>query len=186
MDLQKLQTALINGDWPTAERLLAPQARHPGAHPSLLYNYGKVLLELGQPQGAAAALKRVVAADPRHGNAWFELGRAALMREDFATALEAFAHALSLDPGDEDARRNLGRVSLRTGAWGLAAQAWGPLEGDAEADIALYRIAAETGAADAGRRREKLLAAHPDRAAVIQTLVRVSKGAVPLNLRARD
>jgi hypothetical protein len=30
--------------------------------------------------------------------------------------------------------------------------------------------------------RRALLARHPDRAAVIRTLVRVSKGAIPLNL----
>lgn len=186
MPLQQLQTALINGDWPAAERLLAPQASRPGAHPSLLYNYGKVLLERGKAEDAAAALRRAVAADPRHGNAWFELGRAALLQEDFATARDAFERALSLDPADEDARRNLGRVALRTGAWDLAARAWGPLDGDPEADIALYRIAAETGAEDAVQRRENLLAAHPDRAAAIRALVRVSKGAVPLALRPRD
>lgn len=182
MTLQQLQAALINGDWPAAERLLAPQARRPGAHPSLLYNYGKVLIELGQAKAAVEALRRAVEADPSHGNAWFELGRAALMLEDFAAALEAFGQALSLAPGDADARRNLGRVALRLGIWELAEKAWGPLAGDPEVDIALYRLAAETGAPDAEARRAALLRDHPNRAAVIQALVRVSKGTVPLNL----
>ena len=186
MTLQELHAALVTGDWQKAERLLAPQARRRGAHPSLLYNYGKVLIELGRAGEASAALRRLVAAEPGHGNAWFELGRAALMGEDFAAALEAFGQALSLAPGDEDARRNLGRVALRLGAWETAAEAWSPLEGDPEADIALYRLAAETGAGDAGARRAALLQSHPDRAAVIRALVRVSKGSAPLDLRPGD
>lgn len=183
MNLQELQAALTTGDWQRAERLLAPLARGREAHPSLLYNYGKVLIELGKAGRAAEALRRAVEAEPGHGNAWFELGRAALMSENFATAREAFGQALFLAPHDEDARRKLGRVALRVGAWELAIKAWEPLAGDPEAEIALYRLAAETGAEEREARRARLLESHPDRAAVIQALVRVSKGTVPLDLR---
>lgn len=178
-----IQDALVNGDWATAERLLAPYVSGPGAHPSLLYNYGKVLIELARTEDAVAALSKTVAAAPGYANAWFELGRAALACEAFETAYEGFERALELAPDDRDARRNLARVALRLGRFDAAGKAWREFEGEAEADIALYRIAAETGAADAPRRRKELLQRKAIRAQVLQALVRVSKGAVPLNLR---
>lgn len=182
MDIAALQKALTTGDWAMAERLLAPAVSAPGAHPSLVYNYGKVLLEQGRGVEAAQALRRVVQAAPEHANAWFELGRAALLADDLAQAEEAFGKALALAPQDEDARRNLGRVALRRGDYALARQVWQALSGDDEAELALYRCAAELGLPEAAERRVALLRDHPNRAAVIRTLVRVSKGALPLNL----
>jgi TPR repeat protein len=110
------------------------------------------------------------------------MGRAAIDTGDLATALEGFDRALTLDPSDGDARRNLGRVALRLGRYDIARAAWAGLPGDGEAALALYRVACETGDPDAPEMRRALLARHPDRAAVIRTLVRVSKGAIPLNL----
>ena len=182
MDIHRLQKALAQGDWAQADAVLAPVTAEAGAHPSMLYNHGKVLMELGQMAAAAELLQRTVRAAPGHAAAWFELGRAALLQEDFATAFAGFSRALELTPEDDDARRNLGRVALRLGEYGVARAAWLPLRGDAEADLVLYRIAAETGDPSAAQQRRDLLARHPDRAAVIRTLVRVSKGAVPLNL----
>jgi cytochrome c-type biogenesis protein CcmH/NrfG len=179
----RLTELLIAGDWTAAEALLAPLAARPDAPVAVVYNHGKVLIELGCSREAVAALRRVCAQAPGRADAWFELGRAALLHEDFDTALEAFAEALARDPDDRDARRNLGRVALRLGQWEAARAAWEGLGEDDEAGLALYRIAAETGAPDAPARRARLLAAHPDRAAVILTLVRTSKGAIPLDLR---
>ena len=184
MDQAALQTAIHTGDWPQAEAILGPVAQSPAAPASLVYNYGKVLIELGRSREAVEALSRVVSADPTHANAWFELGRAALLHEDFLSALNGFERAVALDPADADARRNLGRVALRIGEWALARAAWAPFEGhDAEADIALYRIACETRDESAEARRADLMTRYPDRAAVISALVRVSKGAIPLDLR---
>lgn len=182
MDIAVLQKALAAGDWPTAERVLRPVAQASGAHPSMVYNYGKVLLELGRAAEAAACFTRVVQAAPDHANAWFELGRAALKDDDLARAEQAFSQALTLSPKDKDAMRNLGRVAMRRGHFEVAKDAWHALEGDEEADLALYRCAAELNLPEAAARRADLLARHPNRAAVIRTLVRVSKGAVPLNL----
>lgn len=162
--------------------MLAPVALAADAHPSLIYNHGKVLLELARFDQALEQLRRAVQAAPRHDAAWFELGRAALEIEDLPTALDAFGMAWALVPGDVDARRNLGRVALRLGRYDVALKAWRGFAGDPEADLALYRIAAETGDPASAAMRAKLLAHHPDRAAVLRVLVRVSKGAIPLNL----
>jgi tetratricopeptide (TPR) repeat protein len=185
MHAKKLADLLIAGDWKGAEALLGPVASVPGAHPSLVYNHGKVLIELGRGREAVAALRRVIAATPERADAWFEMGRAALLHEDFATALEGFQEALALAPDDLDARRNLGRVALRLGRWEVARATWEGFEADNEAEIALYRIAAETRAEDAKARRDRLLESHPDRASVVLALVRSSKGAIPLDLRRR-
>jgi len=182
MDVQRLQSALASSDWAQADEVLAPVTAGADAHSSLLYNHGKVLMELGRMQAAAGLLHRAVQTAPDHAEAWFELGRTAVALEDFATAFTGFSHALDLAPNDEDARRNLGRVALRLGRYDAAHAAWSPLHGDAEADLALYRVATETGAPSAAAQRRDLLARHPDKAAVIRTLVRVSKGAIPLNL----
>ena len=185
MRLEPLTEMLVAGDWAGAEALLAPLAARPGAHPSLVYNWGKVLIELDRTREAVVALRRVVAATPERGSAWFELGRAALWHEDFVTGFEGFQAALALDPADRDARRNLGRVALRLGRWQVARTTWQGFAADTEAEIALYRVAAETRADDAAARRARLLAAHPNRAGVILALVRTSKGAIPLDLRRR-
>jgi len=182
MDMMALQRALRVADWSAAERIMQTAARRTDAQLSILYNYGKVLFELGRAADAVQCLTRAVNALPSHGNAWFELGRAAIAAQDLRLAQDAFTRALELCPTDRDARRNLGRVALRRGAHALAREVWQGLAGDEEADLALYRCAAELGAPDAAMRRAALLASHPNRAAVIRTLVRVSKGAVPLSL----
>lgn len=186
MGLEKLAEILIAGDWAGAEALLEPLAVRPDAHPSLVYNWGKVLIELDRPGEAARALRRVVAADPTHVNGWFELGRAAVLREDYETAYDAFEQAHVIDPDDADATRNFARVALRLGCWDEARDAWEALLPDWEAEIALYRIATETRGLDAGQRRATLLETHPDRHAVVMALVRTSKGAIPLDLRRRE
>jgi tetratricopeptide (TPR) repeat protein len=182
MDLNRLNSCLSQGKWDEADALLAPVTQGADAHPSLLYNHGKVLIEMGRFGAAQALLERCTELAPDHAAAWFEMARAALAGEDFSTAFDGFARALALDPYDTDARCNLGRVALRTGRYKIAQEAWKEFAGDPEADLALYRVAAETGAPEAAEMRKELLATHPNRAAVIKTLVRVSKGAIPLNL----
>ncbi len=185
MNLAALQQALGTGQWSQAERMLRPVASQAGAPAPMLYNYGKVLLELGRPSDAVRSLRKAVTQAPTHGNAWFELGRAALLAQDLHTAAEAFDKALRCDPQDIAARRNLGRVLLRLGRYHDACATWACLAGDEEADLALYRCAAETADPKADQMRQDLLANHPNRAAVIRTLVRVSRGAVPLDLRPK-
>lgn len=181
--LERLGEKLAAGDWAGAERLLKRAAKTKGAPPSVFYNLGKVNLEMGRARPAMTWLKKATQADPARAEFWFELGRAAVMAEDLATARDAFAAALERAPGDKDARTNLGRVVLRLGDYAAARESWTPLAGEPEADVALYRIAAELREADVAERRRALLADLPNRAQAIKALTRVSAGAVPLDLR---
>ncbi|MEP3633621.1 MAG: tetratricopeptide repeat protein [Shimia thalassica] len=182
MNTEHLNLALTRGDWPLAAALLAPLTRGQNAHPSLLYNHGKVLVELGHHCEAMQLFHRCVARAPGHAAAWFEMGRTALSLEELETGFDAFSKVVSLDKTDMDAARNLGRIAIRLGHWQAAERSWSLLKGDPEADLALYRVAAETRNPKAAEMRKSLLETHPDRAAVLRTLVRVSKGAMPLNL----
>lgn len=56
---------------------------------------------------------------------------------------------------------------------------------DQEAEIALYRIAAETPTDDTAQRRAAMLEKHPNRQAAVTALVRTPKGARPRDLRNR-
>lgn len=182
MDAQRLHRALAQGDWDHAKTLLAPLAHSRKAHPSIIYNYGKVLLELQHWSDAVSFLRRAASLMPDRAAPWFELGRACVKSGEIAEAQIAFETALKLSPDDTDARRNLGRILLRRGLWKLAMDVWTPLTGDPEADLALYRTTCELKHADAEERRQTLLRHHPQRAAVIRTLTRVSKGALPRDL----
>lgn len=182
MDAQRLQQALARGDWDHAKAILAPLAHSRNAHPSILYNYGKVLLELQHWSDAVSFLSRAASLMPNRAEPWFELGRACILSDEITEAQTAFETVLKLSPDDTDARRNLGRILLRRGFWKKAMDVWTPLTGDSEADLALYRVACELEHPDAEEKRQTLLRHHPQRAAVIRTLTRVSKGALPRNL----
>lgn len=181
-DQAKLGRLLAAQDWAGAERVLKRMAGAKGAGAPVFYNLGKVLFEQGRFRPAATWLEKAARAAPGHANAWFELGRARLELGELEPARAAFAEALRLDPRDEDARRNAGRLALRLGRFAEARAAWEALAGDGEADIALYRVAAETRDPQAARLRVAILARRDIRAAAIKALVRVSKGAVPLDL----
>lgn len=98
MKLDRLQRALQTGNWGQAADILGLLVAGADPHPSMMYNYGKVLIELGRMAQAQAMLRRAVQAMPGHSAAWFELGRVALSAEDFETSFEAFSRALDLEP----------------------------------------------------------------------------------------
>lgn len=180
--LEKLPALLAAGDWAAAERLLRRAAQGKGAGAPVFYNLGKVYLEQGRAEPAITWLRRALAADPAHASAWFELGRAAVLAEDFTLAAAGFDRALALIPGDRDARRNLGRLLLRLGRFAQARAIWTPLAGEAEADAAIYRAAAECRDTDAGALRTALLARPEARPQAIKALVQTARGALPLSL----
>ncbi|WP_028092372.1 tetratricopeptide repeat protein [Pseudodonghicola xiamenensis] len=180
--LEKLPALLAAGDWAAAEAVLKRAARARGAGAAIFYNLGKVYLEQGRAAPAMTWLARATGADPTHARAWFELGRAALLAEDFASAERGFDRALALVPGDMDARRNLGRVLLRRGGFTRARAIWAPLAGEPEADAALYHAAAEAGDAEAADLLAALLARPEARALALKTLVQTAKGTLPLQL----
>ena len=179
--LDKLPALLAAADWPGAERILKRAAQARGADPSVYYNLGRVLIEQGKWSAALVWLRRAVAARADYVLAWFELGRAAVETRDLELAFKAFQKALALDASDVDARRNLGRVALRLGRYDEARSAWASLAGECEADVALYRVAAEQSLGDVEARRIALRERH-GRAVYLRAIVRVSRGHIPMQL----
>lgn len=183
MSIDKLNHYLATKNWPKAAAVLAPIAKDPRVHPSMLYNYGKVLMELQDWQGAIKAFRRCLKRQKDHVNAQFELGRCLIEVQDYEPALTCFRDVVSRAPSDLDAWRNIGRITMTLGHWEEAQSAWARLsEDDPEAALALYRVSAELGLPDMEKRQAELLATHPNRVAVLQALVRVSQGSLPLTL----
>ena len=69
-------------------------------------NLGILELSAGRPADAARAFERAVAADPRLGQAWEGLG-AARVQSDPAGAIDAWKHAIDLEPRNYDVLFNL-------------------------------------------------------------------------------
>ena len=178
-EMNFLPPLLAAQDWPAAERLLRRLVKGKAPPPAVFYNLAKVLEAAGKPSQVKHWLERAVVADPRYGLAWFELGRIALERFELETAKAAFQQATGLMPTDTDARRNLGRVALRLGDWVTAADCFAG-QTDKEAQVARYRIAAETGA-DSRALRDALLAQRDWRPDTLKALTRTAKGSIPLS-----
>ncbi|MCA9557293.1 MAG: tetratricopeptide repeat protein, partial [Myxococcales bacterium] len=85
-----------------------------------LSNLGNALLALGDVAGAEAAYQQAVRADPKHGDAWNNLGALYLRRGDLDAADEALRVALRLRPGPL-VHANLGDVRVEEGALDEAA-----------------------------------------------------------------
>jgi tetratricopeptide (TPR) repeat protein len=179
MDAMKPLAAMLAAqDWTGAERLLRRLSKNKTAPPEVFYNLAKVLEASGKHGQITTWLKRAVAANPLYASAWFELGRHQLEAGALEDACHAFAKAHRCDPSDPDSKRNLGRVALRLGDWGLAAHCFDD-EQDREAQLARYRIAAETGIETVAL-RDAMLADRKNRISVLKTLTRTAKGSFPL------
>lgn len=179
-DIHALPGLLATHDWPAAERVLRRLAKGKAPGPEVFYNLAKVLEAASKHDQRVYWLERAVAAQPRYGIAWFELGRAALQSGALAQAQDAFQHAVDLMPKDADAKRNLGRIALRRGDWPVAETCFAALP-DLEAQIAIYRLRAETGQASKAL-RDALLAQPAARPAALRALTRTAKGSLPLIL----
>lgn len=175
-----LPTLLASQDWARAEKLLRAAAAKKTAGADVFYNLAKVLEAAGKTAQMRTWLKRAVARRPDYAAAWFELGRSALQDDDLQGAFGAFERAMTLSPMDQDAKRNCGRVALRLGYWEAASRCFDGAS-DAEAELAHYRIAAETGQSTDQMRRA-LLDQPEHRAQVLKTLTRVARGSLPLRL----
>lgn len=179
-DMKSLPALLSGHDWPAAERLLRRLAKGKAPPPEVFYNLAKVLEAAGKPDQMKHWLQRAAIANPNYGIAWFELGRIALDQGALNEGQAAFQRAADLMPTDKDATRNLGRIALRLGDWDKATACFAR-QTDKEAQLARYRIAAETGSSTKDL-RYALLAQSAWRPEVIKTLTRTAKGAVPLSL----
>jgi choline-sulfatase len=77
--------------------------------PAVWNNLGILEMSAGNRPAAANAFQEAVAADPTYAAAWQRLG-AALAGMDAAKAIEAWQHAVALEPRDFDTLFNLGIV----------------------------------------------------------------------------
>lgn len=179
-NLSRLPALLQARDWSAAERLLRQAANAKSTSAEVFYNLAKVLEEMGKHSQRAQWLRRAVLRRPDYAKAWYELGRAELEALDLEGARKAFGKAYALDRGDTEARRMFARLCLRLGQWDKAKAAFGDAQ-DAEARLARYRIAAETGHSTRAD-RDTLLADSALRPEALKALTRTSKGAVPLRL----
>lgn len=80
----------------------------PTAKSDELLEAGTAALNSGNPQAAIPLLKRVVELEPKHKEAWNELGLAYLRLGDFNNAADAFRQQIGVNPYDEHAYNYLG------------------------------------------------------------------------------
>ena len=77
--------------------------------------FGALLVKQGKLVEAVAALKRSIILDPKSFEAYWALGRALALREEFKEAIEAFNSAVALAPERADAHYQLGLALKRLG-----------------------------------------------------------------------
>ena len=184
---QRLAAALAREDWGGAERILRQWAKKKSAPAAVFYNLAQVLVRAGKAEQAGAWYRKALTLDPRHADAWCELGAWRAERGEAVEAAEAYARALALRPNDADALRGAARTAMRLGDWDRAKSHWRALAGDAadptddEAAIGLLRVALETGSPEAEALRRGL-SARPDlRPQLVKALTRTARGALPLD-----
>lgn len=130
-----------------AEHLVQALGETPD-NPTLLSHLGAVRLELGEIEGALAALRRAVALDPGFHGAQVNFGNALKMAGDLTGAAAAFHRALQIDPQDGYPAQALGGLLLDLNqpqaALAAAALATGLMPDSAEAwyghGLALRRL----------------------------------------------
>jgi Flp pilus assembly protein TadD len=86
--------------------LMAAAAEVPAAA-TACFNLGQAWIKLGQPRPAAAAYARAAQLDPHDPEAEADLGVALARLGDLRGAIEHERAALRIDPGFEQAGRNL-------------------------------------------------------------------------------
>jgi Tfp pilus assembly protein PilF len=118
-------------------------------YPEAHANYGAMLADSEDYQGAAAALEIAARYAPQSARVWMNLGNAYRGLKEFAKAEDAYGRALLIDPSLADARYNLavlfldgdkpGMPALRRLEQGLAFLDAYEKQGGRDPRIALYR-----------------------------------------------
>ena len=182
--VKSLQRAFAAANWPAAEAMLRRAVRHRDAPASVFYNLGQVLARLGRAGQSGPWYRKALAADPRHADAWCEYAAWLAVRGETVPALAAWKRAVALRPDHRATLLGCARLALRAGLWTEARATWQALAGDGdatgEAALALLRIALETGDPEAMARRRRLAARPELRPALLKTITRTARGAVPL------
>jgi tetratricopeptide (TPR) repeat protein len=95
-----------HSDWKRAIRHYEQARSSGGASPDVLTDLGTMYFRTDQPENAVAAYEEAISADPRHLNAWMNMGvakRQSLGDNEGATA--AWKRYLEIDPNSADASR---------------------------------------------------------------------------------
>jgi tetratricopeptide (TPR) repeat protein len=75
------------------------------------FTYGIAFVEYGYMDEAQAAFEQVIAINPQHPGAYFNLGTVMMMKQQYATAEGALRSAVQANPKDWDAWNNLGMIA---------------------------------------------------------------------------
>jgi tetratricopeptide (TPR) repeat protein len=84
-------------------------------NPSIRYNLGMALSDLGKLGDAAQHLERATILDPNNPRPWIALGVAQVRMGDSDAAKSSLEKAIALDPQDGYAHRNLGALLMQIG-----------------------------------------------------------------------
>jgi tetratricopeptide (TPR) repeat protein len=104
-----------SGDYPAAVRQFATAAELNPRLPQLQSFYGRALLNTGDPDAAAVAFRRELAADPTDYPSNLHLGEIQTMRKQFADAMPLLRRALLVRPQSIEAKRTLAECLARSG-----------------------------------------------------------------------
>lgn len=185
---QRFQTALADADWQAALALADQLIAALPENPSLLYNKGLVLKNLGRIPDSVACFRETLVLAPDHHNAQFELASALLETGQIDESARRFEDYLEAVPDDADAILNLGIALVQLGRTEAAIPHLGYAHSKLGTAQALQWLA--TAKRDSGElaAAEDLLAQLPadDRnaqAARLKILTQGAKGRFPLDAR---
>src|SRR6266403_1375849 len=88
--------------------------------PQAWFAKGQTALQAGELDAAEAAFRQVLAADPRAGSAYANLGVIAMRRKDWEHAIRLLHRAEKLEPKMSGIRLNIGLVEYRRGNYATA------------------------------------------------------------------
>ena len=86
-------------------------------HPVLNYNLGVARFQQRHFQQAVEPLSRSVQLDPNQFEVWLLLGQACEASGSVESAIDAYKHAVSLQPSSENALHALGSIFLKAEMW---------------------------------------------------------------------
>ena len=90
------------------------------ALPSLRFRYGQFLMLVKRRVRALEVFRAVTREAPHHRQAWNAVGFLLAERQELPSAIEAFEHALALDPSDAASHFNVAFLLQRLGRHGEA------------------------------------------------------------------
>ena len=88
--------------------------------PQIWFAKGQTALQSGDLDAAEGAFRQVLAADPRAGSAYSNLGVIAMRRKDWEHAIRLLHRAEKLEPKTAGIRLNIGLVEYRRGNYAAA------------------------------------------------------------------